>query len=82
MGMKDAFMVAAAGLGAAAIATIATLAACWSIPQGSWLAVHNMDLILEYGSMLISPAVGLISGTAAGVGAYRHLRNLHSPGPQ
>ena len=80
--MKDAFMVAATGLGAAALATIATFALCWSIPQGSWLAVHNVDLLAEYGSIIIAPVVGLVSGVAAGIGSYRHLRNTRVPGPQ
>jgi cell division protein FtsX len=80
--MKDAFMVAATGLGTAALATIATFALCWSIPQGSWLAVHNVDLLAEYGSVLIAPAVGLISGAAAGIASYRHLRDSYAPGPR
>ncbi|HTK84279.1 MAG TPA: hypothetical protein VL625_04265 [Patescibacteria group bacterium] len=82
MGIKDAFMVAAAGLGTAALATAATFAACWSIPQGGWLAIHNLDILLEYGSILIAPAVGAITGAVAGIASYKHLKNLHAPRPQ
>ena len=81
MNLTEKFMAAAVGFGTTVATAAAIFTASWSIPSGGWLAVHNLDIAIAYGSLVSAPILGLVAGAVSGVASYHHMTKSKPSAP-